>query len=133
MLAAGSKGGGQCLGAPDVCKVPAAPSPIPTPFPNTAMVANATSTSTKVLIENMDAVVLTSKIPSSLGDQAGSAGGVVSGLVGGEVAFRKGSSKVFVEGKPIVVHTATTGHNGASANVPGVFCSPSQAKVLCSP
>lgn len=133
MLPAGSKAGGQCLGVPDVCKVPAVPSPIPTPFPNLGMVANAVSTSTKVLIQNMPVVVLTSKIPSSLGDQAGSAGGVVSGLVGGVVSFCKGSSKVYAEGKPVVTLTATTAHNGVNANVPGVFCVPSQAKVLCAP
>ena len=54
-------------------------------------------------------------------------------MVGAEVTFKKGSSKVIVEGKPIVTHTATTGHNGANANVPGVFCVPSQAKVFCAP
>jgi hypothetical protein len=121
------------MGAPDVCKVPAVPSPIPTPFPNVGMVANSVATSTKVMIQNMPVVVLTSKIPSSMGDQAGSLGGVVSGVVGGPVSFCKGSSKVFAEGKPVVTLTAVTAHNGVSANVPGVFCVPSQTKVLCAP
>jgi hypothetical protein len=98
-----------------------------------ALPSIATGTANKVLIQNMDALVLTSKIPSSLGDQAGSLGGVVSNVVGAEVSFMKGSSKVIAQGKPVVTHTAPTGHNGASANVPGVFCTPGQMKVLCAP
>jgi hypothetical protein len=133
MLPAGSKCGGQCLGVPDVCLVPAAPAPIPTPFPNIGMVATAVGTAEKVMIQNMPAVVLTSKLPSSLGDQAGSGGGVMSGMVGSVVSFYKGSAKVMAGGKPVVVLTATTGHNGVSANVPGVFCVPSQGKVFCAP
>ena len=98
------------------------------------MVANALSTSQKVMIENKPAVVLTSETPNSSGDEAGAAGGVISGMISGKVAFRKGSSKVFAEGKPMVTLTAVTAHNGANANMPaGVFCVPSQAKVLVSP
>jgi hypothetical protein len=134
-MPAGSKAGGTCMGTPDVCQVPAPPGPpVPTPFPNTAMVANATKTSAKVLFENKDAVVETSEIPSSNGDQAGSAGGVVSGTVGQKVVFKLGSSKVMAEGKAVVFHTATTAHNGANANMPaGLHDSPSQAKVLVAP
>ena len=130
-----SKAGGTCMGAPDVCQVPAPPAPpVPTPFPNTAMVANATKTSTKVMFENKDAVMEMSEIPSSTGDEAGSVGGVVSGTVAQKVVFKKGSSKVMIEGKGAAYQTALTAHNGASANMPaGLHDSPSQAKVLVSP
>jgi len=134
MLPAGCKAGGTCLGVPDVCKVPAAPSPIPTPFPNTAMLATATKTSTKVAIMNLDAVVETSEIPSSNGDQAGSTGGVVSNTVAQKVVFKLGSSKVKAEGKGIVFHAAMTAHNGSNANMPaGIHDTPSQTKVLVFP
>ena len=129
MLPATSKANGTCLGVPDVCQVPAPPAPpIPTPFPNTAMVANATGTSTKVKIENMDVVVETSEIPSSNGDEAGTIGGVVSGTVAQKVVFKLGSSKVKAEGKAMAFLTGVTAHNGASANMPaGLQIAPSQA------
>lgn len=135
LFPAGSKAGGTCMAVPDVCQVPAPPAPpVPTPFPNTAMVANATKTSAKVLFENKDAVVETSEIPSSMGDEAGSAGGVVSGTVAQKVVFKLGSSKVLIEGKGAVFHTALTAHNGSNANMPaGLHDSPSQAKILVSP
>jgi hypothetical protein len=132
MLPAGSKAGGTCLGMPDVCQVPAPPGPpIPTPFPNTAMVSNATKTSSKVQFENKDAVVETSEIPSSTGDEPGVAGGVVSGTFAQKVVFKLGSSVVKAEGKGVVFLTATTAHNGSSANMPaGLHVAPSQAKIL---
>jgi hypothetical protein len=135
MFPAGSKAGGNCLGVPDVCQVPAPPAPpVPTPFPNTAMVANASKTSTKVMFENKDAVVETSEIPSSDGDQGGSVGGVVSGTVAQKVVFKLGSSAVKAEGKAVVFQTAMTAHNGANANMPaGLVVAVSQAKVLVRP
>jgi len=123
------------MGVPDVCKVPAPPlPPIPTPFPNTGMVPNAMMTSMKVKLENMDTVVETSEIPNSDGDQAGVAGGVVSGVVAQKVVFRLGSTRVKAEGKGIAYQTALTAHNGPNANVPaGLFAVPSQVKVLVGP
>lgn len=120
------------MGMPDVCQVPAPPGPpIPTPFPNMAMVSNATSTSSKVQFENKDAVTETSEIPSSTGDEAGVAGGVVSGTFAQKVVFKQGSSVVKAEGKGIAFLTAMTAHNGSNANMPaGLHDSPSQAKVL---
>lgn len=132
MMPASSKAGGTAMGMPDVCQVPAPPGPpIPTPFPNTAMVSNATKTSTKVQLENKDAVVETSEIPMSTGDEPGVAGGVVSGTFAQKVVFKLGSSVVKVEGKGMVFLTAMTAHNGSNANMPaGLHDSPSQAKVL---
>jgi hypothetical protein len=135
LFPAGSKAGGTCTaGAPDVCKVPSPSGPVPTPFPNTAMVANANKTSTKVVIENKAAVVETSEIPNSNGDEVGSTGGVVSSTTAGPVAFKKGSSKVVIEGKGAAYQTGSTAHNGSNPNVPvGLFSAPSQSKVLVSP
>lgn len=120
------------MGMPDVCKVPAPPAPpIPTPFPNMAQCPMATGTTTKVLVQNMPALTESSKIPMSSGDEAGVAGGVVSGVNMNQVAFRVASSKVLFQGQKAVMLTATTAHNGANANMPaGVHAVPSQAAVL---
>lgn len=134
MFPASTKAGGTCLAAPDVCKVPTPGGPVPTPFPNTAMLSNASKVSSKVMIENKEVVLETSEIPSSMGDQAGSAGGVVSGTVGDKVVFKVGSSKVIVEGKGAAHLLAATAHNGSNANAPGgAQIAPSQAKVLVAP
>lgn len=134
MFPASSKGGGQCLGVPDVCKTPSPVGPVPVPYPNTAMLMQAQNTSTKVKFVGMEAVTLKSKIPQSMGDEAGVAGGVVSGMNMGEASFKKGSSKVKVEGQPVVHLTSVSSHNGTNANMPaGAQIVPSQTKVLVMP
>jgi hypothetical protein len=136
MFPASSKGGGQCMcNAPDVCKTPAppSPSPVPIPYPNIGMVNMATNTSTKVKFVHMEAVTLKSKIPSSSGDEAGVAGGVVSGGNMQEIQFKKGSSKVKIEGQPCVHQTSPTGQNGSNANTMGCQVAPSQVKVMVAP
>ena len=130
---AATKGGGMCMAAPDVCKTPAPPipSPIPIPYPNAAQLTMATDTSTKVKFVSMEAVTLKSKIPSSNGDEAGVAGGVVSGMNLGEVKFTMGSTMVKIEGQPAIRATSTTAQNGSNANMPAGFQTvPSQSNVM---
>lgn len=134
MLPASSTAGGMCLGVPDVCLTPAVPSPIPVPYPNMGQLPTATGFATKVKIQQMPALHLQSKIPRSQGDEAGTNGGVVSGVFGDQVCYRKGSAKVMVEGAPAVYATALTAHNGANANMPaGMQVAPSQVQVLVAP
>lgn len=120
---------------PDVCKTPAPPGPpVPIPYPNVAMMNQAAKTSTKVKFAGKPVVTLRSEIPRSTGDEAGSAGGVVSGINMGKVTFKQGSTKVKVEGQGCVYLSALTAHNGANANVPsGVVAAPSQVKVIVAP
>ncbi len=134
-MAGSTKGGGMCQATPDVCKVPAPPAPpIPTPFPNMGQLMQATGTSTKVKFFAAEVVTLKSKIPMSQGDEAGVAGGLVSGQNMGPITFKKGSSKVLVEGQACVYQTSVTAHNGNNANAPaGTQQSPSQQKVLLAP
>jgi hypothetical protein len=133
---ASTKGGGQCFAMPDVCLTPAPPpvTQVPVPYPNTGMMNQAIKTSTKVKFAGKEAVTIRSEIPRSMGDEAGVRGGVVSGINMGKVTFKKGSSKVKVEGQPCVHLTSPTTHNGVNANVPcGLVVAPSQAKVIISP
>lgn len=121
------------MAMPDVCfvKVPPPVNKVPTPFPNMGDWSGADGVADKVMIENKEVVIQTSKIPSSKGDEAGTDGGVVSGVNMKEVLPKKASSKVLVQGKGVVHLTATTSHNGTNANNPvGIHSVPSQGKVL---
>ncbi len=130
-MPASTKAGGMCLGVPDVCLTPSGPSPVPIPYPNMAQVNGCDGTIDTVLMENKETVVEDSKISSSSGDEAGTLGGVMSGLNRGECHFALYSSKVYAKGKKIVYHTAQTTHNGSSANLPvGAQIAPSQSKVM---
>jgi Domain of unknown function (DUF4150) len=132
MLPASTKGGGQAFAMPDTCRtpVPGAP-PALIPYPNTGMLMQVRGESTKVKICQFGAVTKKSELPRSMGDELGTLGGVVSNVSMGKIVFKKGSSKVKVEGQPLQHLTAMTGHNGMNANMPaGIQVAPSQVKVL---
>lgn len=135
LLPASSKAGGTCFAMPDVCLTPAPPGPpVPVPYPNTAQVASTNGAVEKVLIENKETVAEGAKMPRSSGDEAGTNGGVSSGVNMGPVEPKVFSSKVFLDGKKAVFLTSRTGHNGTSANMPaGMQVAPSQAKVFVAP
>lgn len=131
MLPASTTMGGVCQAMPDVCKTPTPAGPVPIPYPNISQVAMSTSTAMKVLAMSMPAVTVKSKIPISSGDEAGTVGGVVSGVFINQTSFSKGSSKVLVEGAPWVHLTSMTRQNGTNANMPaGQQIAPSQTKVI---
>lgn len=131
-MPASTKGGGQCFAMPDVCLTPAPPAPpVPIPYPNTGMVNQAKKTATKVKFSGKEVVTKKSEISRSMGDEAGVNKGVVSGMNMGKVAYKKGSSKVKIQGQPCAHLTSMTGHNGSNANMPaGAQVAPSQTKVL---
>ncbi|MEZ6138053.1 MAG: DUF4150 domain-containing protein [Pirellulaceae bacterium] len=134
MLPATTQMGGLCFVFPDVCKTPTPAGPVPIPYPNLSQPTLAVNTAVKVLVGAMPVVTLKSQIPISSGDEAGTAGGVVSGVFIGPTKFSKGSSKVLIEGMPCVHLTSMTLHNGASPNNPaGAVIAPSQAKLFVSP
>ena len=132
---ASTKGGGQCMGMPDVCLTPAPPAPpIPIPYPNIAMVNQAKKTSKKVKFAGKEVVTIKSEILRSSGDEAGTNKGVMTGTNMDKVTFKKGSSKVKIEGQKCVHLTSMTGHNGSNANMPaGAQIAPSQTKVKVAP
>lgn len=139
MFPASTKGGGQCMGFPDVCKTPAPPAPFaPIPYPNIAMCnqADGGTCSSKVKILNKEVCTTKTEISMSSGDEAGSAGGgMVSSKMKGPAIYKKGSSKVKVEGAPMVHLTSMVALNGGSnANTPpGNQIAPSQTKVTVMP
>ena len=131
--------GGNCMAMPDVCLTPMPPPPVgpgtvPIPYPNTAMLNQATKTSMKVKFMSKEVVTLKSEIPKSMGDEAGTNKGVMSGMNMDKVSFKKGSSGVKIEGQPCIHLTSLSGHNGMNANAPaGAQIAPSQTKVIVAP
>ncbi|MFO0617966.1 MAG: DUF4150 domain-containing protein [Polyangiaceae bacterium] len=122
-------------GPTDTCKTPAPPAPpVPTPYPNIAMCnqANPGTCTKKVKINNQPALTKDTQIPMSSGDEAGAAGGVVSGMIKGPCAYKKFSAKVKFEGANAVHATCNTGQNGSSPNTVGLQAQPSQTKVMIS-
>ncbi len=141
MFPAATKAGGQALAVPDTCHIPAPPPPagpggIPTPFPNTATLTSADKCTDKVLVENKGACVEDSEVGTTQGDEAGVSNlptpkGLMSQSNMGKMVFKKHSSKVKLQGKGAVTHTAMTAHNGGNANSPaGTHMVPSQMKVI---
>jgi hypothetical protein len=133
MFPASTNGNGQCFGFPDVCKTPTPAGPVPIPYPNIAMCnqADGGSCADKVKIVGKKAIVKTTEIPMSSGDEPGSAGGVISSKFKGNAQYKKGSSKVKFGGKEACHLVSVVGMNGGSnANVPaGQQVAPSQSKV----
>lgn len=131
MFGISTNGGGECIGFPDVCKTPAAPSPLPIPYPNIAKLTDADggTCSSKVKIGGKKVVTAKTKIRRSSGDEAGTLGGVVSGVNMGPGSFKSYSSHVKAEGEGVVYVTCPTGQNGNNANLPGAQVSPSQTDV----
>lgn len=126
-----TRAGGTCFAFPDVCLVPSVPSPVSTPFPNTAQCCDAQGTVGTVQVQNKDIIVESSVIPMSSGDEPGTGGGVVSGTFMGCVKFKTASGKVYAKGKRVVLFGAVTAHNGNNANMPaGQQVAPSQGKVI---
>lgn len=136
-LPAMSTEGGMALAIGDACVKPAerpgAEAEL-APFPNVAEGPGCERTSSRVLIQHRETVVLTSERPSTTGDHEGADGGVVSGTVGGKAVFRTASSKVYAERHRIVALGSRSAHNGSSANMPaGNVVVASQHKVLVAP
>ena len=134
MPPASTNGGGQCFAFPDVCKTPTPAGPVPIPYPNIAMLNQASggTVSSKVKIMGKKAATEATEITMSSGDEAGSVGGVVSNKMKGSAKFKQGSSKVKIEGKGAAYLGAMVGQNDASnSNMPaGHQVAPSQVKVI---
>jgi len=135
MFPATTIAGGNCFAFPDTCLTPAGPlGQIPIPYPNTGMLNQAEKFSQKVKFASKEVVTKKSKIPKSMGDEAGTGKGIISGTNMDAVSFPIGSTKVKIEGHPCINVTAMSAHNGSSANMPsGSQLSPSQTKVLIAP
>jgi carboxyl-terminal processing protease len=101
---------GESFGFPDVCNTPAGTSTVPISYPNTGSNTQATGFSTIVKIRQQNAVHLSTSVPSSSGDEAGTAHSSIKG----KVTFVVGNAKVFIEKQPAVTLTSSTTHNNSN-------------------
>ena len=125
-------GPGINFGMPDVCLVPAAPSPVPTPLPNTQMSTTSAPMVPNVLINAMPVLNKRSRGKLSMGDEPGVAGGVVTHCFKGDAKYMVGSIKCKIGGAPAVRSFTPTGQNsmGAMQNCPGIAGTPSQITMM---
>jgi hypothetical protein len=105
---------------PDVCLTPAPPAPpIPIPYPNIAQSSDAAQGSQTVTVEGNPVMIATSNFSTSTGDEAGSVGGVASGLTKGKAEFVNYSFDVKFDGKGVPRLGDPMVHNkGGAPNTP---------------
>ena len=105
---------------PDVCKTPAPPAPpIPIPYPNVAMSSDTAQGSSDVKIDGNPIMLQGSNFATSTGDEAGVAGGVVSGKIKGKAEFVAYSFDVMIEGKSVPrLADLMVQNKGGSPNTP---------------
>jgi len=92
---------GVTIAFPDVCKTPSPAGPIPIPYPNIAKSSDTDKGTKKVKCDGQSTCVKDSNFKMSTGDEAGSAGGVVSSKIKGKAEFILYSFDVKFEGKNV--------------------------------
>jgi len=108
-----TKSQGICFAFPDVCSTPAAPSPIPIPYPNIGQLSQVQDPTETVLVGGNPVVTSKSNIPTTTGDEAGTANGPTS--FAGKVEFVTFSNTVFAEDGNVVRMFDTTKQNQGNA------------------
>jgi carboxyl-terminal processing protease len=109
MLPASNKGAGMNIGFPDVCLTPAPPAPpIPVPYPNMALNAQAVPFAITVKVSGVNALNMGSMVPLTTGDE----GGVAHATIKGPGRYTIGNMVVHVEALPGAnALLPTTGNN----------------------
>lgn len=87
---------------PDVCRTPNGAAMPPVPYQLTADLVGTMGAVESVRFNGHPAYVLKSIVPTCVGDEAGSGGGVRSGTTGGMVAPTQGSGTVKINRYPVV-------------------------------
>jgi hypothetical protein len=86
---------------PDVCKTPTPAGPIPIPYPNIGKSGDTASGPTTVETDGNMPMTKGAKYMMSTGDEAGSAGGVLSSKIKGPCEYMLYSFDVKFEGKNV--------------------------------
>ncbi len=113
------KGDGQVNTAapPDVCKTPSPAGPVPIPYVNVAKTSDLAKGTKKIKIEGNPGGNEGSNLATSMGDEAGTAGGgLLSSKTKGKLTWATKSANVKLEGKGAVRFMDVAQHNGNSFN-----------------
>jgi len=92
---------GITIAFPDVCKTPSPAGPIPIPYPNIAKSSDTDKGTKKVKCDGNPVCVKDSNFKTSMGDEVGSAGGIISSKTKGKAEFVNFSFDVKFEGKNV--------------------------------
>lgn len=104
--------------APDMCKTPVGTSTPPIPYVVTSQAANLKGGSSSVLISGQPTALASSNHSQCLGDQPGTAKGLISSATGDKTEFVSYSFDVKVEGEGAVRHLDASTMN--KANTAGI-------------
>jgi hypothetical protein len=91
--------GGMSVVFPDVCNTPTSAGPVPIPYPNIGQSADTTGGPTTVTCDGSMPMTKGAQYSKSSGDEAGSAGGLMSGRNMGPCEFLSYSFDVMLEGQ----------------------------------
>src|SRR5262249_11102417 len=110
---------GVSTASPDVCLTPAPPGPpVPIPYVNVAFAKDLTDEAKTVFADGQGIALKDSNFSTSVGDEPGVNGGVVSGVNKGKAVFTNYSMDVFAEGKNVCRLTDPMLNNGNAPNTP---------------
>ena len=93
--------GGMSMVFPDVCKTPSPAGPVPIPYPNIGKAADTSDGPSTVTADGEMPMVKSAKYSMTSGDEAGSAGGVISSSTKGPAEFMMYSFDVKFEGNNV--------------------------------
>jgi hypothetical protein len=93
--------GGMSVVFPDVCKTPSPGGPVPIPYPNTGSASDTSKGPRDVKTDGCMPMTKGAEYSRSSGDEAGTAGGVVSGVNMSVCEFMSYSFDVKFEGKNV--------------------------------
>jgi hypothetical protein len=93
--------GGMSMVFPDVCKTPSPGGPIPIPYPNTGQASDTSGGPSTVKCDGSMPMVKGATYSKTMGDEAGTAGGVVSSVNRDVAEFMMYSFDVKLEGKGV--------------------------------
>jgi uncharacterized Zn-binding protein involved in type VI secretion len=100
--------------APDVCKTP--PQSLPIPYPNVARSSDLANGTTTVFVDGQSVALKDSEFSTSTGDEAGSVGGVISGVNKGKAKFSNYSMDVRFDGRSVARLSDPMTMNGNQSN-----------------